>query len=233
MANLQPFFHPEQPNALAVSTTGAPHSGQIPAGSVCKGSNVTGPPNTLSFFILSTDSMTNCSIIARKSSFVNFFRSISDNVFSRRPVYSRSKSSLAGNVSTSIFPKSVQLKLLPFALIYPASFNFLMVSARVAGVPILNPLKMAIIICSSSFSSYFFPQVSITLRSVFSVCGFGGFRSTSLISDFIRGRTSPFFTAGRIVSLASIPSINFQPASSCTFPFATNSPGISVFCIFM
>ena len=122
---------------------------------------------------------------------------------------------------------------MPFALIYPASFNFLMVSARVAGVPILNPLKMAIIICSSSFSSYFFPQVSITLRSVFSVCGFGGFRSTSLISDFIRGRTSPFFTAGRIVSLASIPSINFQPASSCTFPFATNSPGISVFCIFM
>ena len=57
MANLQPFFHPEQPNALAVSTTGAPHSGQIPAGSVCKGSNGTGPPNTLSFFILSTISV--------------------------------------------------------------------------------------------------------------------------------------------------------------------------------
>ena len=117
MANLQPFFQAEHPKALAVSTTGAPHSGQIPTGSVWRGSSITGPPKTVSFFILSTDSITNCFIIERKSSFVNFFFSISDNVFSSRPVYSRSKSSLAGKVSTNIFPKSVQVRLFPFALI--------------------------------------------------------------------------------------------------------------------
>ena len=106
----------------------------------------------------------------KKSSFLNLPFSISDKVFSSLPVYCKSKSSLTGNISTKVFPRSVQVKLLPFDLIYPVSFNFLMVSALVAGVPILNPLKIACIISGESSSSLkLFPHVSITLNRVFSL----------------------------------------------------------------
>ena len=171
MVYLQPFFQLVQPNPFSPSIISLPHTGHLPILSVPSGnSTLKFFSIAVSFLISSTASTVKAFIMDKKSSFLNLPFSISDKVFSSLPVYCKSKSSLTGNISTKVFPRSVQVKLLPFDLIYPVSFNFLMVSALVAGVPILNPLKIACIISGESSSSLkLFPHVSITLNRVFSL----------------------------------------------------------------
>ena len=169
----------------------------------------------VSFFIRLTLSTVKSFIRFKNSSFLTLPFSISDNVFSSLPVYSKSRSSFAGKISTIVLPSSVHVKLFPFVSIYPTSISFLIVSARVAGVPILNPLNIdSIISLLSSSSLKLLPQVSITLKRVFSVCFFGGFFVTEFILLEITSTTSLSSTIGSIVSLLSIFSTTLQPSSN-------------------
>ena len=159
------------PNPFSPSITGFPQVGHLPTTSFPSGASTLNFDNApVSFFILSTAVSVKLQIKFIKSDFSNLPFSISDNVFSSLPVYSRSRSSLTGNISTIVLPSSVQVRLFPLVFIYPISLSFLIVSALVAGVPILKPLKIEAIISSeSSLSSTPLPQVSMTLNRVFSV----------------------------------------------------------------
>ena len=111
-----------------------------------------------------------------------------------------------------------------------------MVSALVAGVPILNPLRIAFIISSDLVSSSSslsslpslkpFPQVSITLSRVFSVWCFGGFFVTLFTLLPVTSSFSSFSTKGSIVSFVSIFSTILHPLIISTLPLEINSPGI-------
>ena len=114
MVYLQPLFQLLHPNALSVSIISLPQSGHFPTLSLEK----TGLPKPLSScLMIPTASDVKVLIISKNISFWNLPLSISDKVFSRRPVYSKSKSSFTGKFSTSFFPSSVQVKLFPFAII--------------------------------------------------------------------------------------------------------------------
>ena len=110
-----------------------------------------------------------------------------------------------------------------------------MVSALVAGVPMLKPLKIEAIISSESSSPLkALPHVSIIFNNVFSVCILGGFLVTALIFVFTRSNISFSTTCGSTVSLLSGFSITCHPSTSCTFPLAIKSPftsGSSIFTV--
>ena len=218
MVYLHPFFQLTHPNPLSPSITGFPQLGHFPKTSTPSGaSTLKCFAMESSFFIALTPSIVKFFIRFKKSSFLTFPLSISERVFSSLPVYSKSKSSLTGNISTMVLPSSVQVKLFPFVVIYPTSLSFLIVSALVAGVPILNPLSIEAIISSLSSSASslkLLPQVSITLSKVFSVCFLGGFLVTLFILLSTKSTISFSFTIGRIVSLLSIFSTTLHPSTS-------------------
>ena len=100
-----------QPNPFCPSITPLPQAGHFPNTSIFFFSLVTSLMITCcSFLIFSTASVVNSKIVFRKSCFVNFCFSILDNVFSKRPVNSKSNTSFIEKVSTNLIASSVQSK---------------------------------------------------------------------------------------------------------------------------